>query len=268
MVPATPTDPKSRLLSTGAGILSVAEEGLQDGLPVLCVHGLPGTLRDFRYLAPLLAGELRVIRLEMPGFGNSPPDRDTLAGWARAVLAVADAFALPRVLLLSHSFGSGAHLLAAPELGDRVAGLALVAPMGLRRHRAFLLPRSIYGLHARLMTLPGMRPLLYGLGRQVYRAIGLLPPDDWREVRRHMRILASVDFAALARAARRIEAPTLLVHARDDRMVEEAIPRELAAELPEAELVELDGGGHHLLKTRTEALAEAIVGRFGATGGA
>ncbi len=266
MTSLPPTDPAPRLLKTRVGPLSMTEEGPERAPAALCVHGLPGGQRDFRHLAPLLAADLRVIRLEMPGFGGSPAGSDTLGGWADAVRAAADALDLPRVVLVSHSFGSGAHLLAAPGLGERLAGLALIAPMGLRRHRAFLLPRTVCRVQARLMALPGLRPLLFWAGRQVYRKIGLLPPDDWREVRRHLRILASVDFEALTRAARQVRAPVLLVHARDDRMVEEAIPQELVGVLPEGELLELDGGGHHLQKTRAAEVATAVRLRFGAGG--
>src|SRR5512140_2568419 len=101
--PPGPSDPPGRLVETAAGAVAISGEGPSDGLPILCVHGVPGSRRDFRYLAPLLAVRFRVLRVDMPGFGESPagPDAD-LAAWAEVLLALPAALGLERFALLAH----------------------------------------------------------------------------------------------------------------------------------------------------------------------
>ncbi len=254
-----PSDPVARLVNTRVGPIAVSDEGSETALPILCVHGIPGSRRDFRYLAPLLAERFRVLRLEMPGFGESPPDGAArLDGWAQALLAVAEALGLERFALLSHSFGGGAVVLAAARAGDRLAGAALLASMGPRRHRAFALPPAAYRALSGLIAFPLSRPLFVAGGRRFYRRLRLTPPDGWRELLRHTSLLASVSFAEIAASAARIQAPVLVAHCSDDRMVQREIARELAELLPRGRLLEYPTGGHHLQKTRARDLASAI----------
>lgn len=259
-----PVDPPAELVGTRVGPLAVSSEGPAGALPVLCVHGIPGSRRDFRYLAPLLAAGLRVHRLEMAGFGESPPaGRATLAGWADALLAVADALACERFALLSHSFGGGAVVLAAARAGDRLAGAAVLASLGARRHRAFAMPPPAYAALSALIRFPASRPLFVAAGRRFYRRIRLTPPDGWRELHLHTTLLASVRFAEIGAAARRIAAPVLVAHCADDRLVESEIARELAALIPGGRLLEYPSGGHHMQKTRAVELAPEIAAFLG-----
>jgi pimeloyl-ACP methyl ester carboxylesterase len=260
----TASDPEAQVLETRCGPIAVSFEGPEEALPVLCVHGIPGSRRDFRYLAPLLAEKLRVLRVEMPGFGESPADGSgTVAGWADVLLAVAEVIGAERFALLSHSFGGGAVLLAAANAGERLAGAALLATMGARRHRAFALPPGFYATMSALLRFPVTRPAVAALGRQFYRRIRLTPPEDWCELHLHTSLLASVDFAALGATARRIAAPVLVAHCDDDRLVESAIVRELAALLPAGRLLEFPTGGHHLQKTRAAELAREVIAFLG-----
>lgn len=257
--PVAPSDPVGRLVEVADGKVAVSDEGPADRLPIVCVHGIPGSRRDFRYLAPLLAGRFRVLRVEMPGFGDSPAGPEPhVALWARVLLALPDALGLDRYALLSHSFGGGALLLAGGRAAERLVGLVLLASMGPRRHRAFGLAPERYAAVRRLLELRLTRPLVAAAGRQSYRRMRLPPPASWQELHRHLGLLASVRFSDLADGARETRTPALVAHCRDDRLVEIEIARELAATLPHGRLFELESGGHHLQKSRARELAAAI----------
>ncbi len=260
-----PTDPDTTLIETAEGTIAVAEEGPRDAAAVLCVHGIPGSSRDFRYLAPLLARRMRVVRAEMPGFGASPRGAvASVAGWGRVLLAVAEAMSLDRVVLLGHSFGGGAVVQAARSGGRRVAGVVGLAPMGARRHSAFAMPAVAYRWIALAVRVPPLRGVVLPIMRRGYETVGVQPPPagEWRTAARHLDLLGSVSFAAQARAAAGISAPALLFQAADDRIVQPAITRDLAARLRDARLVEFPDGGHHLVKTRPVEIAAEILGRF------
>ncbi|MES2729402.1 MAG: alpha/beta hydrolase [Pseudomonadota bacterium] len=66
--------------ATGAVRLAVYEWGHPDHFPILCVHGLTGTGRDFDFIAPhLVAAGYRVLAPDLPGRGCS--DRTTADGY-------------------------------------------------------------------------------------------------------------------------------------------------------------------------------------------
>jgi pimeloyl-ACP methyl ester carboxylesterase len=258
-----PADPPTRLHDTAVGPVSIAEEGCPEAPAILCGHGIPGSVRDFRYLGPALAEHWHVVRLDLPGFGGSPGvPGTTVADWATALGAVANALELERPALLAHSFSGGAVILAAAAHPERYRGVALLASLGVSTHRAMRFPPKVYR-----RLVPVARQPVIGAGltialRGVYRSIGLPPPTDRSEVLLHLGLIASVDFGALAAAARSLPLPVLAVSARDDRLSEPAVQDELAALFPNVERLVFGSGGHHLQKTRAEEVAAAVTRRL------
>ena len=256
--PAPVSDPPGELVPTALGQISCSQEGDPAGIPLLCLHGIPGSRRDFRYLAPRLSTGYRVIRVEMPGFGDSPVSKlESLDGWTAAVGAVVEALDLNAPVICAHSFSGGAALLYAAQSPEKVGGLALIASLGLRRHRAFPVPPSGFRMVSFLLRVPGVRRAVAIAATRVYRLNGLPVPfgDRLSEIRRHVRIIGSVRFAALRRAAERVSVPVRMFHAEDDRLVQLAIGREMAARVPQALLRVFPSGGHHLNKSRAEEIA-------------
>jgi len=103
------------------------------GPPLVLVHGLGGTIENWRALAPPLASRHRVIVPDLPGHGGSAPlpearDVDALA---EAVLGVADAEATRGAVWIGHSLGGVVALRAAVLRPDAVRGLVLAAAAGI-----------------------------------------------------------------------------------------------------------------------------------------
>jgi hypothetical protein len=100
------SDPEPQFLALPHGPLAYADEGPRDAPIHVAVHGIPGSLRDFRYLAPQLCDGVRLLRLDMPGFGASAPlDEaiDSVPGRARVILEAADRLGLAEFAVLGHS---------------------------------------------------------------------------------------------------------------------------------------------------------------------
>ncbi len=255
----SPTDPEPRPIETRVGPVGITEEGSPASPPVLCIHGLPGSTRDFRYLAPYLVRCLRVIRMDMPGFGTSPPGRPrTMAGWAEVPAAVADALGLGRFGILAHSFGGGAAIMAAAGSDHRCAFLALAASVGSRRHRAYAWPRPVVRLLLAGTAVPLLRRRVLRFAVAHYRRLRLPLPADVPALRRDLRLMASLDFRAVGRAARRVSCPTLVAWTLDDPLVQPEVGRALLRLIPTATPLAFPHGGHHLQKTRAAELAEAV----------
>jgi haloalkane dehalogenase len=67
------SDPPPEVLQLPEGPLAYIDEGPREGRALIAVHGIPGSARDFRYLAPQLSSRVRFVRFDMPGFGGSAP---------------------------------------------------------------------------------------------------------------------------------------------------------------------------------------------------
>ena len=121
--------------------LARGEEGGPGNLPILLVHGWPGSPLEFRRMVPrLVAAGHDVVAPTLPGFGFSAPRTPPASA-----LAVADELAE-----LMAALGHDRYLVQGGDWGSHIGG-ALA-----HRHG-----RSVAGLH---LNTPGVLPLAGGLG--------------------------------------------------------------------------------------------------------
>jgi pimeloyl-ACP methyl ester carboxylesterase len=103
------------------------------GPSLVLVHGLGGTIENWRALAPPLAAGHRVLVPDLPGHGRSgllPEARDVDA-LAAAVLAILDAEETRRAVWIGHSLGGLVALRAAVLQPDAARGIVLAASAGI-----------------------------------------------------------------------------------------------------------------------------------------
>lgn len=255
--PDRPSDPPTRTARTARGPFAYREEGA--GPTVLAIHGLPGSGRDFRWLASALGGRVRLVRVDQPGFGATPVRSGTgarLADRVAFVRAAMDALALERVTILGHSMG-GPLAMAVAAADPRVDRVALLASVGLHPHRMARRIRRSPDV-ARLLGVPGVARALAPVMRRGFRRAGFPASTPLGEMVEATRIVYQLSFADHRAAARGLRQPTLLAWARDDRLVEEAIGLSLATELPPGPRLVFEDGGHNIQKTQATELAEAL----------
>jgi pimeloyl-ACP methyl ester carboxylesterase len=263
--PLPTSDPEPFEVETSRGFVTCVDEGPRGAPALFAVHGIPGSVRDFRYLAPQLTAALRVVRIDLPGFGGSPPEAEavaTLPGRARLVVEVADRLGLGSFSVLGHSMGGGTALVTAARHRERVSKMVLVSSLALRRHRGLGVGPHTFAAAARLLATPVLGPLLLPWVRAQYRRRRFPGIDgmDRRSFAVQMRALAAVDFALLRSCVASALPPALVAYARDDHMIETDIAEELAQALPGAHVVAFDEGGHNLQKTRAAELGAEIRG--------
>jgi pimeloyl-ACP methyl ester carboxylesterase len=131
--------PRGRFVTVEGCDIHYVEQG--EGPPIVMIHGLGGTLHHMRPLMDVLGGSFRVIALDRPGSGYSTRPRSfdgRLSEQARLVAGFIDALGLERPLLVGHSLGGAVALATALHHPDKVAGLALIAP--LTRHETEVAP--------------------------------------------------------------------------------------------------------------------------------
>lgn len=258
MRPEDPSDPPLRRGTLDGRAITWVDAGPRDGPCVAMIHGLPGSHRDFRWLAPPLerAG-LRVLRLDMPGFGGTDHSPPQLSALAEHVLRRLDHLELDRVVLLGHSLGGPQALIAASRDPDRVRGLALIASVGLRRHRGLRNTKGIPSVNRGLRTPILRRPLMRVVAAAFHRA-GFPASTADHEIRRSLEIVEALDFRVINNATTALRVPTLLASCDDDPLVEPAIGEELGRACPSGPRLRFDSGGHNLQKSRACEITEVL----------
>ncbi len=228
------------------------------------VHGIPGSVRDFRYLAPPLTEFARLIRVDLPGSGGSEPRLDALRSFearAETVIGLADLLGVKKFGMIGHSMGAGTALVTAAIAGPRVTHLVLVAPMGLRPHRGLSRSRESFRRIAFMMRIPGLRALILPGLRRHYRLKRFPNADTMtaHDYRLQLEALTAADYGLLNRAALKpLPKRSLVAFADDDHLVEPQIPLELAAAIPHARALRFAEGGHSIQKHKAAEIAEAI----------
>ncbi|MEO1229147.1 MAG: alpha/beta hydrolase [Myxococcota bacterium] len=260
MRPDTPSDPRPLRLEVPSGVASVTDEGA--GPAVVCVHGLPGSSRDFRWLAPALTARgLRVVRLELPGFGQAPEPppgaSSTVAALGHYVSEVIAALRLEAPTLLGHSFGGTIALNVAAHRPEEVGRLALVASMGTRRHRGF---REFgWGVElGRWAGVPGLGGPVGWLLEAGFRRFGFRHDVDSQTVLRTMKLIDNFDFAHQAAAVARLRVPTAMVWSLDDPLIEAEIAEHMAQRLPEGPRLRFPDGTHNPQKHYAVEIADNL----------
>jgi|GEM_PF-3313395 len=248
-------------ISTRFGIVTVEHAGPPAAPALIALHGIPSSRRDLLVLAPHIGGDIDLIGIDMPGFGDSEPgEAASLHDWAEIVEEVADDLGLARFSVLGHSLGGLAAMLVASRLPDRVHRLVLLDSAGLRPHALIRQnpPAAFAALMQRLDALE-TRDEVMEIMRGLYASLDLDAPDDWRRLRCQLRVGSTLDFDDVARRAPGIRTPTTVIHAVDDPGLETELAEELAATLPNARLVLLDHGGHFPQRTVPAAVASHIL---------
>jgi pimeloyl-ACP methyl ester carboxylesterase len=190
-----------------------ARDGPSARPPVLIIHGSPGDSSNFEGLARELA--LRgwpVIAPDLPGFGLSRgevPSYSSLAQ-ARSMAALLDGLAIDRAHIVGWSNGGAVGLWMADLAPDRVASLTLLAGTGPQHTEG---SGSYFFEHVKYAF--GVAVLIGGA--ELVPHFGLLGSRQARWA--FLRNFWDSDQRPLEAVMRQLEAPTLILHGRDDFLV-------------------------------------------------
>ena len=231
--------------------LSVEDQG--GGSPALVfLHYFAGSSRSWRHVVDQAANAGRCVRLDVPGFGGSPPlTAYSVQGVAQAIGAAIAPMRLQSYLLLGHSMGGKLALAMALARPPGLAGLVLVAPS----------PPSPEPMDERERTLQTItrRPLPADDVAACIADNLRTSPEGWRwwlEGGSREDITAEV---------KEIAYPVLVLGGSDDPVIP---PRVIAAQvmsvLPNAQRQEIPGAGHLLPLEAAQEVGLAI-GAFAAS---
>ncbi|MBR7832687.1 alpha/beta hydrolase [Actinospica durhamensis] len=218
-------EPVDRSVQVGGLALHYRETGPAAGLPVVALHGHPGSAATWDGVAAgvCAAGDYRVLALTQRGYGRSGRVGPyTLPTYAEDLLGFVAALGLERFVLLGHSMGGTVAALAAERLAAERGPAGL---LGLVLEDS-VIPRE--GVHLPVPERPQQPESV---------------PYDWELVPQIYAQLEAPDPAWWSGLAR-IEVPTLVIAGGPTSHVPQDVLADAAALMPRARLVTLEGAGH------------------------
>jgi 3-oxoadipate enol-lactonase len=238
-------------MDSGMGTPRLDVEIVGEGRDLVLLHSLLSDRTSFEPLAARLAGQRRLLLVNLPGFGKSPSAGPAISAYADAVDGLFDDLALPpETDVLGNGLGGFVALrlairhgrrfdrlvlvgsaIAFPEAGratfralaDNVEqeGMAAVTAVAMRR----MFPERF--IAAQPEVVAGRRAVFEQIDREVFAST--------------CRALAALDLDAdLARVRNR----TLIVAGLQDEATPPALARALEERLADADLIEMPGLGH------------------------
>jgi len=207
------------------------------GPPVVLVHGGASNRVDWRRTIPALADSWRVYAPDLPGYGQSPRDGgpynvDRFYQFLREFL---DALHIEKPYLVGHSLGARVCLEMARRTPERVAGLALVAPIGF----------------GRLSRLGWLISTSFWAASKATRQRLPYPELSVQLEERHDRGLTEV------------AAPTLVLWGQRDLYFPHAYARRVQALIPHARIEVLPRSGHAPHTHHPDAFNQAVLAFLG-----
>jgi pimeloyl-ACP methyl ester carboxylesterase len=106
----------------------VVRDGPRQAAPLLLIHGSGASGACWDVMVPMLADRHHVIRVDLPGCGQSPPAQSyEVPRQARRVAEVLDRLGLRRVAVAGHSSGGYVATALTEQRPDLVGSLAMIS---------------------------------------------------------------------------------------------------------------------------------------------
>jgi pimeloyl-ACP methyl ester carboxylesterase len=121
--------PQESTLPLDGGEIHVRQDGPRDAPALLLIHGTAASLRAWDPLVPLLTGSHRVIRIDLPGCGQSAKPAGgsyAIPDQARRAGAALDRLGVQHAIVVGHSSGGTVATALTEQRPDLVAAVALI----------------------------------------------------------------------------------------------------------------------------------------------
>jgi 2-hydroxy-6-oxonona-2,4-dienedioate hydrolase len=248
-----------RMIETACSPIQYTEFG--EGAPMLIVHGAGGGYDQGAYLAKLIGGNYHWVAPSRFGFLGSPmPDGADSAQQADAYACLLDALGIDRVGVVGVSMGGPSSLLFAQRHPQRTTSLVLISAASHAIPPRPALLATLFNVFLNdfffwSMVHASPQGLLAALGvplevqkqlsaQEVAQLNAFLESIEPMGARQNGQNLEQHMSEYDAQQIRTIQVPTLVLHAPDDTLVAFEQGEFAANNVPGAQLIPMEKGGH------------------------
>lgn len=259
-----PSNYRVTVQPAGQPPLSLYVEEMGRGAPILFLHGLAGSSYTWRFIAPALAANHRVIAIDLRGFGRSDKPFDQAyapTDHAAVVRAFIAERRLANITLVGHSFGGMVALMLALDQKlepHRISRLVLLnapaypqpfSPMIELLRKPVLPYVMLHIVPPEVPTILSFAMEKMGLSGVHQRDIDIYAdplhePGGPHALIQTARHIVPVDFDRMIARYPTIAKPTLVMTCREDQVVPATSALRLSRALPKARLSVLEGCDH------------------------
>jgi 3-oxoadipate enol-lactonase len=211
-----------------------------EGPPILLIPGLGSDVRMYKAVTGELAKRFQVVIFDPRGAGKSdkPDVAYAIEEMADDAAGILDLLGLTKVTVVGYSMGGRIALSLALNHKEMVSRLVLASTSA---------------------RTPPTRPLswrwfVFEVLSRIPRTIGVDPQPRFAFERQRK---ASQEFECSSRLGE-IKIPTLVVHGRNDNILQFRLAKEMASALPECRLVSVVGGHIALITTQRHRFVKEI----------
>jgi pimeloyl-ACP methyl ester carboxylesterase len=272
--------PRGRTIAIDDCRFHYVDEG--EGPAIVMIHGLGGQMHNFTYaLVGKLKDRFRVIVVDRPGSGYSSRPQHAAAGiesQAKTMAAFIRKLGLERPLLVGHSLGGAIALAIALNHPDCAGGLALISPLS---HPQESVPKPFSGLVISFLWLRQLiawtiaTPFAITQRNVMLEAVfgpekaphdfavkggGLLSmrPASFCNAAADL-FAAGDDLPGMIARYETLDMPVGVIYGTGDRVLDAmAHGKALTDKIAASDLVLIEDGGHMVLVTQPEPIADFI----------
>jgi pimeloyl-ACP methyl ester carboxylesterase len=251
-----------------------------EGIPVLMIHGLGGSLRNFQKLTGVMPHGYRILRVDLPGFGmsdfpyaNTQDTVDYIATYRAFISEFLDYTHVDSVYVIGNSLGGWMSWDLATIHPEKVKKLVLISSAGYDMEAVAKNAAAIFEydmVHAALkkgvpefITDNAIKrshyntALITGEGKKAMNAFF----NREGNIEHMFKLIASKQYADTARI-KMVQAPTLIIWGKQDGIIPVAHAEKFHRDIPGSEVVIIDSCGHVAQNEKTEQVLSSVLRFF------
>lgn len=248
------------------GKVCTVQANLDAKIGVILIHGLGGSVEDWKKVIPALATDFHVVAFDLPGFGKSDKGSQDYSPtrYARLAHFLADHyFQYKAYHIVGHSMGAAIALRYAAQRPLRFQRLVLIDAAGIL-HPQVISKFQAGSMLQRTSGVQQTRGFAERLSGKILEQVDRLPisPIDiansalGREqvLQGGPEKIAALELAGedFSNAITSVTEPTLILWGDDDMTVPQRTGTVLAARMPKARLEIISGSGHEPMQDQFE----------------
>lgn len=226
------------------------------GPAILLLHGWQSNLHTFDALAALLSKNVRVIRLDLPGFGNTetPPSAWHIDDYAQFVAEFIDKLGVDVTYVAGHSFGGRIIIkaIAAKTIGPKKLILIASAGVAKRRKTRTVIIKILTKTGSAIMWIPPFIFWRTKVREKLYSYLG----SDYLSAGNLKETYLNTIKEDLSSSAKEIKKPTLLIWGDHDMATPIKEGLRLSHLIKGSTLRIIEGASHFVHQEQPQRVAE------------